>query len=390
MELIFWGGILIAVYSYFVYPIVLICVSGLLHILRAKNSDLTSDMIHPQAVPFEPSVAVVISAYNEEKCISERISNLREQDYPRDKLHIFVGSDGSTDGTEDALNKSSCSQLTYIIYRINRGKASVLNDLIKVVTAELVVFTDANTHFDSDAVRNLARHFSNPEIGAVSGELRLTHPGDVVNNDVVYWSYEQSLKRHESRLNALLGANGAIYAIRRRLYSPLPANTIVDDFQISMQIVRQGYQLKYDPEARAQESSAPSLDAEIRRRVRIGVGNYQVFFRIPWALNPFLGWRFFTYVSHKVLRWFTPHFLLLSFLSNFWLLGKPLYRLAVLSQIVFYMSAGIGFFLHSKGKRIPSLLMSVVFFVAMNVALFCGFIKYCTTTAQGNWPRTER
>ena len=191
-------------------------------------------------------------------------------------------------------------------------------------------------------------------------------------------------------LDAMLGVNGSIYAIRRELFTPLPTNTIVDDYHLSMEIVKNGYSLMYDPEAMAWEKCAPNISEEIRRRIRIGIGNYQVFFRMPWALNPLLGWRFISYISHKVIRWFTPHILLLTIFLNLLLMTRPIYLALLIFQLLFYCSAWIGLRIHRSGKRIPSFLMVVVFFVSMNCSLLRGFLLYVTSDLQGNWQRTER
>jgi cellulose synthase/poly-beta-1,6-N-acetylglucosamine synthase-like glycosyltransferase len=347
--------------------------------------------IIPLSAPHElPKVAIIIAAYNEESCIEARINNLLNLDYPEDKLTIHIGSDGSSDATASLLQGFAAHNIKTHIFDVNRGKMSVLNDLIAAAQAEILVMSDANTYFKPDVIKKLVRHFKNENIGAVCGELHLVDAKSGDNKDSLYWRYEQVLKLHESHLGALLGANGAIYAMRKSLFKPLPKNTIVDDFQIVMNIARQNFQTIYDPQAIAIEEVAPSLEAEEGRRIRIGLGNYQALFTMPWALNPLLGWRFFTYVSHKVLRWFVPHFMLLAFVSNIFLLTHHFYQITFIVQLAFYLIAWYGIKQQKRGDKVNSIIALIAFFVAMNIALFRGFIRYFSANVQGTWQRTTR
>jgi cellulose synthase/poly-beta-1,6-N-acetylglucosamine synthase-like glycosyltransferase len=234
------------------------------------------------------------------------------------------------------------------------------------------------------------KHFQNDSVGVVCGELNLVDAESGINQDSIYWRYEQVLKFHEAQLGALLGANGAIYAIRKSLYVPLPANTIVDDFQVVMNVSKQKFKTIYDPSAIAIEEVAPNLAEEEGRRIRIGLGNYQAFFKMPWALNPLLGWRFIAYLSHKVCRWFVPHFMVIAFISNIVLLSEPFYQLSMLGQIAFYWVAYWGIKKQKQDIEINTLASLIAFFVSMNVALMRGFIRYFNSNVQGSWQRTSR
>jgi len=401
MELLFWLSVLLIVYGYFIYPILVFILSEISQTLADSTHTLfrgaerqvseyrdQEPRTHNSAVL--PNVTVVIAAFNEEQCIQSRIENLLTLDYPQDKLTLLVGSDGSSDQTADILRSIKSENLHPRIFEQNRGKMSVLNDLISEAQDEIIVLSDANTHFEKNALQKLVRHFEDAQIGAVCGELHLVDSQSKENRDSLYWRYEQKLKLYESRLNALLGANGAIYAIRKSLFQPLPAKTIVDDYQIAMNVAKQGYRLLYDPDAVAIEEVAPNLQAEVGRRIRIGMGNYQAFFSMPWVLNPLLGWRFFTYISHKVCRWFAPHFMLIAFVSNLLLVDKGFYQIAFVGQMLFYLSAWIGIRSQRKEHRIPGVISLITFFVSMNIALFQGFIKYLRSDVQGTWQRTTR
>ena len=235
----------------------------------------------------------------------------------------------------------------------------------------------------------LARHFDDPRVGAVCGELSLQSASDRDMVDGVYWRIERLLKASESTLGALLGANGGIYAIRRDCFVPIRPDTIVDDFCIAMTVSVAGRSLVYEPEARALEDASSQIGDEFKRRVRIGTGNYQAFFRHPEYLFGTNATRSFAYFSHKVLRWFTPHLLLLALLANSLLLEQPFYRALWLFQIGTY---GLCLLLYVLAHRfvIPRLLRLPVFLVAMNVAFGIGFCRYITGQYSGSWKRTAR
>lgn len=382
MTLIFWLSIALIGFSYIVYPVVLLMVVKLF----GKNNKRTIEDSDHQW----PEVTVVIAAFNEEKEIKARVENLLSQDYPADKLTILIGSDGSTDETNNILNAFEAENFQPHIFEKNRGKATVLNNLVELVNTPYIVFSDANTHFEPNAIKQLVRHFDDAKVGAVCGELNLYNNDSNDNKDNTYWRYEQFLKENEGKLDALLGANGAIYAIKTELYTPIPENTIVDDFLIVMNVAKRKYKIIYDKEALAHEEIAPSISEETKRRVRIGTGNYQAFTKLLWALNPFIGWRFYTYFSHKVLRWFTPHLMLITFICNILLLGTPLYNGLFSIQLIAYYLAYWGKKESDKGNKIPIPVAFLAFFVSMNAALLKGFYKFAFKNVQGTWQRTSR
>jgi len=390
MELLFWSCVGLIVYSYFLYPIILFFFSGLKQVIRDTRYLWRRYQRRPEQMEDLPSVSIIIAAFNEESCIEDRVNNLLSIDYPQEKLSIHIGSDGSSDKTAEILQKFTNKNVHAHIFEQNRGKMSVLNDLVALAENDILVMSDANTHFNSDAIKKLVRHFQKDNIGAVCGELHLVDAESGDNKDSLYWRYEQVLKFHESRLGALLGANGAIYAIRKNLFVPLPANTIVDDYQIVMNVAKQKYATIYDPEAVAIEEVAPNLAAEEGRRIRIGLGNYQALFSMPWALNPLQGFRFFAYISHKVLRWFVPHFMIGALISNAVLLDSQFYQLTFIGQILFYLVAISAINQQKKGKKIPAILSLIAFFVSMNTALLRGFYRYFNSNVQGSWQRTVR
>ncbi len=390
MELIFWLSVALVAYSYAAYPILLLIVSGIQQTLRDTRYLWRRRERRSEEAKQWPKVSIIIAAYNEQQCLQQRIDNLLQLSYPKDKLTIHIGSDGSTDATARILMAVQAANFKAHIFEQNRGKINVLNDLVSFTDDPIIVMSDANTHFETDAIENLVKHFDREEVGAVCGELHLVDSESADNKDGIYWRYEQMLKFHESRIGALLGANGAIYAIAKPLYQALPSNTIVDDFMIVMNVSKQGKQVLYEPNAVAYEEVAPSLQDEEQRRVRIGTGNYQAFTRCLWALNPLRGARCFAYISHKVLRWFTPHCMLLAFFSNLLLSAKPAYVGLLVVQLLVYTLAMWGKRRSLRGENLPSSLAFLTFFVSMNLALMKGFYSFLFKNVQGTWQRTSR
>ncbi|QBY04181.1 glycosyltransferase family 2 protein [Thalassotalea sp. HSM 43] len=375
MTLVFFICLLLILYGYFIYPAVL-------YWLSQKYGE------EPGSCSDYPDVAIVIAAFNEEQSIGQRIENLQQLQYPG-QLHFYIGSDGSSDNTNDILAQIDDPRLQVFAFSENRGKISVLNDLMAQVEQDIVVLSDANTEFAIDAVSELVSGFVDG-VGAVCGKLHLYNKQDNQNQDGMYWRYENFLKFHESRLGALLGANGAIYAMRKSLYQPLPKDTVVDDFTIVMNIKKQGYKVVYRTLASAREEVAPSLGDEFGRRVRIGLGNYKALKQCLWALAPEHGILAWCFWSHKVVRWFIPHMLVLLLFSNLFLLQHGFFQFTLLAQIVFYGVAWHAIHKLQNHNYVASLQATAAFFLLMNLALLKGFWQFCLGNKQGQWQRTAR
>jgi len=378
IPLIFWLCIGLVIYSYALYPVLLLAIYPF---TRQPNWPAGADA---------PSVrvAVLVSAYNEEAHIKARVENLLSQEYPPELLTIYVGSDGSTDKTNAILRSISNARVKSFLYDVNRGKANVVNSLLESISEPVVVFTDANTEFSPDAIRKLTEPFADPSIGCVCGELKILGASGE-NQDSTLWRAEQFLKVAESGIGGLLGANGGIYAIRRGLYVPLEADAIIDDFQISMAVLAQGYRSVYRRDAIAIEDSPPSIADEFRRRIRIGIGNYQALFRHPeYFLRTTLATKF-TYVSHKVLRWMTPVLLLAALAANCALIRVPLYAGLLVLQVSGY---ALCFLMYSLRNRIklPKLIALPVQLVMLNYAFLVALQAFIRGNYKATWRRTER
>jgi cellulose synthase/poly-beta-1,6-N-acetylglucosamine synthase-like glycosyltransferase len=388
-EVVLWASIGAIVYTYLGYPVLLVAFSALGQ-LRSDWAYLVRGETRRRAASERlPSVAVVVAAYNEERHIGERIRNLLELDYPPDRLRIYIGSDCSNDATVEIAMSAATDRVTVVPFATRRGKPSVVNDLVARAAEDIVVFTDANTLFASDAVRRIVRRFEEQSVGCVSGELRLVAASGADNQDHIYWRYERFLKFFEARAGILLGANGGIYAVRRALYAPVPPNTIVDDFWISIDLVRRGHRCDYDPEAVAYEDVPDRIADEFGRRVRIGAGNFQALREFYGLLSPRRGMVAVAFLSHKVLRWFVPHLMIAAAGANLLMLDSPFYAVLAAAQCVFYGVAVVGYRMGRTGP-VPRPLRLPLFFVSMNFALLRGFARYLSGKVGGAWERTAR
>jgi cellulose synthase/poly-beta-1,6-N-acetylglucosamine synthase-like glycosyltransferase len=335
-----------------------------------------------------PRVTIVVAAYNEELVIGERVRNLLALDYPADRVEILVGSDGSSDRTNEIVGTFEDERVRLVAFPVRRGKTSVLNDLMARVGGDVVVLTDANTFFHHDAVRELVTAlWRHPRACVVVGRLELRAAGG--NHDGLYWRYETWLKTLESHFGIVLGANGAIYAFRAHRYRPLPPATIVDDFVIPM-LMRQhaGGDIVFVPTARAWEASPAGVRHELTRRVRIGAGDLQA---LAWTWRLLLPWRgmvALAYGSHKVVRWFGPWLLLVALAGSLAAADRALFRGLFAAQLTAYGLAAA-----PALRRVPVMgrVASIArYFVVLNVGLALGSVRFVLGRQRPTWTTTPR
>lgn len=378
---IFWACAALVLYAYIGYPIVLLICS------RMFGRVPKPPVLDRSALP---SVSMIIAAHNEEAVLAERIQNALDSDYPRDRFEVVVASDGSVDRTVEIARQFEERGVRVLNYPVRRGKASTLNDAIQTASGSVIVLSDANTMTDPSALHCLVRWLQCSEVGAVCGRLILTDPVSGKNADGLYWKYENFLKACEGRLRALLGANGAIYALRRNQFSPIPQNTIVDDFVVPLLAnLHTNRYMIYDADAVAREETASNVATEFRRRARIGAGGWQAM-GILWPLLDLRrGWIAFSFISHKLLRWLCPFFLLGALGTNLALIGRPFFRDLLYAQIVFYTAAIAGQAV--SGKALPIRILRLTnMFLMMNAALLVGFFRWAGRPQSGMWSRTPR
>ena len=383
LEWIWWLALLVVGYAYLGYP----------PAIRAASRLFGRDPEPPEVLDDGlPTVSILIAAHDEEASIADRLRNALATDYPPGKLEVVVGSDGSTDGTDRIVREFAEQGVRLLGDGRRRGKAATLNASIPGLKGEVVLLSDANTSIEPEAARMLARWFVDPGVGAVAGRLVLTDPSTGRNVDGIYWRYENFLKGCEGRLGALLGANGAIYAIRKDRYVPIPPGTIVDDFVIPLLMtIRAGSTLVHEPGAVAREETPPDLGSEFRRRSRIGAGGFQSLALLWPILDPRRGWIAFAFLSHKLLRWACPFALIALMASDIALAlaGRPWHAYSLAAQVAFYLGA-IGASRLPGGSRASRPLRVVSMFAGMNLALLVGFFRLLRGGQKGTWDRTPR
>lgn len=383
LEILFYLLTIIVLNSFIFYPLVV-------YFLSKKNSGRIT--IHG----FEPTISVLIAAYNEEKVIEDRIKNIVALNYDHSKIEVFIGSDLSSDRTNEILleYQKEYSWLKVYLSQERMGKAGILNELIKQANNEIVVFTDANTNFNQDALKNIIEDFADENVGGVCGRLILIDDEQSKSEGVEeteYWKYETLIKKAEGRCGILLAANGGIFAIRKNLYEVIPTeNAVTDDLFVSLSVVSKGYKFTYCNDAVAYENTGKDLSEEYKRKVRFGATNFQTllqFKKLLWDKNKFLSYAFF---SHKVSRWILPGLLIFLFFVSYFLIdinqiAKKIFYL----QMVIYLLALCGYLLSIIKKRI--LIFSLpYFFVVSNIAIAEGFIKFIRKKHSVIWESTQR
>jgi cellulose synthase/poly-beta-1,6-N-acetylglucosamine synthase-like glycosyltransferase len=377
----FWCCVVGVGYAYVAYPVLVSAAS------RAFGRDPVPPRLPPGRPP--PRVALLIVAYNEAAVIRDRIEDALALDYPPDRRRVVIVSDGSDDGTDD-ICRGYAGRVTLLAFPGRRGKAAALAEAVARLDDDVLVLSDANTLMAPSALASLARWFADPSIGVVCGRLVITDPATGRNADGLYWRYENRLKQCEARLGALLGANGAIYAIRRTAFPPLPPATAVDDFVVPLLArLRTGCGIVYDADAVAREESAPDLRGEFGRRARIGAGGFIALATLWPLLGPRHGWLSLAFWSHKVLRWVGPFLMLGALLSGLALAGHAPYGWVNASQALFYGLCGAGALPFAKGRRWRP-LRALCMFAAMNLALMVGFFRFLAGAQTGVWQRTSR
>ncbi|WP_417850216.1 glycosyltransferase family 2 protein [Thalassoglobus sp.] len=386
LQISMWTAVGLVFYCYVGYPILLGVLVRLFAKAPKENSGPSSSK-NDQELPF---VSIIIAAYKEESVILQRLQNAVLMDYPADRYEILIGCDGDEDTTGELVAGFDDSRVKLCQYPKRRGKPSVLNDTVPQAQGEILAFSDANTFWEPNAIRQLVRHFQeDQQVGGVCGQLRLTDPHTGENVDGMYWKFENILKRWEGRFGSLLGFNGAIYAIRKELWEPIPPNSIVDDFLIGMRLHLNRHKIVFDETAIANEESAPTIGAEFHRRARIGAGGFQSLCWLSPLLSPKYGSVCFAFWSHKVLRWLCPMFLAVAFITNLCLLDSFVYQLTMLAQCGFYGVAILGRYLQGAGK-VTRLTRLTTMFTEMNLALSVGFWRWASNRQSGAWKRTAR
>lgn len=381
---VFWIGIAIVVYTYVGYGLIIYILNKLIG--RNKNTD-------NQADGFYPEVTLMVAAYNEERFIESKIINSLSLDYPADKLNLWIVADGSTDKTVEMAQKFPT--VTTFHSQERKGKIHAVNRVMKSVKTPIVIFSDANTVLNTDAIKNIARHFKDEKVGGVAGEKQIVdNKSDNASGsgEGMYWKYESALKKMDSNLTTAIGAAGELFALRTELYHETEPDTLIEDFVTSMRIVAKGYRFVYEPEAYAIETASATIKDEWKRKVRISAGGIQAIIRLPELLNPFrYGLICWQYVSHRVLRWtLAPLALPIILISNIFLFNQSLlYKACLFGQLVFYSVALLGHLLKDKKISIKGFFVPY-YFSMMNLSVFAGVARLIRKQQSVVWEKSER
>ena len=389
MVYIFWIALFIVFYAFFGYGILLYLLVKVRVALKGKRIDALNKL------SFEwPTVTVIVAAYNEADCIEDKIVNTLELDYPADKINYLFVTDGSSDATPDIIARYPAVKLLHQSGR--SGKIAAVHRAMKEVTSEIVIFTDANTVLNKQAIKLICRHYADAKVGAVAGEKRVNVDAvsDATAGEGFYWKYESALKRWDSELYSVVGAAGELFSVRTGLYQPVSANSILDDFMISMLIAQKGYRIVYEPEAYASENSSANVGEELKRKVRIAAGGIQSICWLAPLLLPFkqpvLS---FQYVSHRVLRWtVVPFLMILVLLLNIIIVARGsswLYQLLLLGQVAFYGAALAGWLMEQRKIKVK-LLFVPYYFCMMNYAVLAGIKRFIGGKQSAAWEKAKR
>ncbi|MEE2871299.1 MAG: glycosyltransferase family 2 protein [Candidatus Latescibacterota bacterium] len=377
--IVFWAALLIVVYTYLLYPVLI----WFLTVARKA----------PDYAPLAewPDLSLIIAAYNEEAVLRTKLENALALDYPDEKLDIIVVSDESSDDTDSIA--AEFAERGVRLFRVGKrgGKTQAQNAGVELASGRFLVFSDANSMYAPDALKRLMAPFADERIGCVCGELQYANPDDggVGKGEGAYWRYEQFLKQRESLLSSTLGANGAIYALRRELFEEL-GSEIISDFVMPIRVWRQGYRVLYEPKAIAVEHSGGSFGDEYGRRRRIITRSLHGLWTQRGVLNPFAHFFFALQMfSHKVLRWLVPVLLLVALLVNIPLAADSLYRLLLVLQIIFYGLAVLGNILPERLSRLFPFYVPA-YFCAINFGALLGLVHFLTGRRDRIWQPVSR
>lgn len=384
MKIIFWLSILTIIYVYIGYPLIIFLLS-IFYKLPVRRT-----------YPY-PTVSIIMAVYNEEKNIESKIKTLLELDYPTSRMEILIGSDGSNDKTDQILSKYINPGRKEFSNDVNEriklhtlpsrsGKPTMLNLLVKEAKGEILVFTDARQILDKSSVDELVKNFADPKVGAVSAELYFEDQNNKTANGVgLYWRYEKFIRERESKIGSMTGVTGALYAIRKELWTTLPKDLILDDVYIPLKIIHQGYRVIFDKKAKIYDRYSKNPKEEFLRKSRTLAGNFQLLLYFNWLMNPFknlINWQF---ISHKFLRLLVPFLLIFIFVINFFLLTDNFYRATLILQSVFYLLAVIGAVI-----KYPNPLLNVPqMFCVMNTAAVVGLYRFLRNKQGVLWERIE-
>lgn len=418
LKLLFWLCLALVVYTYVGYGILLWLILKVKRLfVKGKDTPLPSSGGIGPADNELPPMTLMICAYNEEEVIHEKMENIRQLDYPREKLCVMWVTDGSTDRTNELLRQYP--EVTLVFSPERRGKAAALEHGLRENKSPFVTFTDANTMLNAGALREIARQFKKPGVSCVSGEKRVTarcsessplgempeggEASQAAEGEGLYWRYESTLKRWDSELYSAMGAAGELFAVRMEHYRRPPQNALLDDFMMSMLIVKDGHRIAYTSDAYASEYGSANMHEESKRKRRIAAGGLQSSWWLRSLMNPFRYPKVaFQFVSHRVLRWTITPLAMVALLplniAIVWIGAQTshsltgtgtVYTVILALQLLFYLTALVGWFLARNGHK-SKLLNVPSYFLFMNFNVFLGIRYLMTHSKSGAWEKASR
>lgn len=359
MIALFIVSMFVVVYTFALYPLLVVLI-GKVRPARVHKSDELQD------------ITILVVVYNEENKIEKKIQNCLSCDYPAEKISILFASDGSTDGTVKKVQDYGDPRINIIDFPERRGKAACLTDAIAKVKTENIILTDSRQTFEKSALKELARNLNDENVGAVSGELMFAKEGenDFSQSVDAYWRYEKFVRNAESQMGSVIGVTGAIYALKKSCFRPIPAVTVLDDVLIPMQVVMQGKRVLFESKAIAYDIPSSDPEREKKRKIRTLAGNIQLLALEPALLNPVKNKALLQLISHKLLRLLVPYFLMLLMLSNFFLaIDSVFFALLLLGQLAFYLLPLLGkksnLSLISLGAKISSAFLNMNWYAVL-------------------------
>lgn len=365
LETLFFLFIVLIFYVYFGYPLIILVIAIINKTTVLKNDN------------FEPTVSLIIAAYNEEDIIEEKIKNSLSLDYRKDKLEIIIFSDASTDQTNTIVGQYQDKGIKFIHLSQRRGKTAGQNLAVSQATGEIIIFSDANALYRPEAIRKIVRNFFDRTVGCVCGELVYYNEDRSLIGDAesVYWDYEKFIKRQENRAASILGANGSIYAVRKKLFVSLPEE-FISDFIEPFKIIEQGFRVIYEPAALSFEQSTTNFHEEYDRKKRIINRSFYSLLHFKTFMNPLkYPLLSFQLISHKLLRWLIPIYLPIIFIVNWFLLNSLFFKITLVLQILFYSTAILGYLLEKKNWHII-LFYTPFYYCLVNIASLQAIVEY--------------
>ncbi len=390
-KILFWLCLALVVYTYLGYGAVLYS------ILKIKKLFVRREAlpILPLDQELLPEVTLMICAFNEADVIEEKMKNIRELNYPQDKLCVMWVTDGSTDDSNKLL--ASYPEVKLVFSPERKGKAAAMQHGLRKNKSEYVIFTDANTMLNADAIREIVRQFMRPNVSCVSGEKRVIPRKSgqaTAEGEGLYWKYESKLKQWDSDLYSAMGAAGELFAVRMSHYREAPGNALLDDFMMSMLILKDGHRIAYTKNAYATEYGSANTEEESKRKRRIAAGGLQSIWWLRSLMNPFAYPKVaFQFISHRVLRWSVTPFALFALIPlNILLIlfdGHWTYYVIGIIQLLFYAAALTGHLLKKIGHR-NKLLYVPCYFLFMNINVFIGISYLMSHKTSGTWEKAKR